>query len=327
VGRTNFAIDVHLEDDGSPTSMGQEVRAGLSGASKSLPSKYFYDERGSRLFERITRLPEYYLTRSEERLLRSRGREIARRTRPVDLVELGSGAATKTRLLIEAGIAEGTLRRFLPVEVSRVIAENSSRRLAARYPQLEIHAVVADFESQLAKVPRGPRRLVALLGSTIGNFVLPEATRFLRQVAELVARDDWFLLGVDLVKSRTVLEAAYNDAEGVTAEFNLNILNVINRHLGGNFDTADFEHVAFYNITEARIESYLRSTRAQTVRLRALDLDVSFDTGELLSTEVSCKYTRASTRELLARAGLRLEHWIVDAEERFALALSRSVSH
>jgi len=326
VGRSNLEIDVHLEPGGAPTSMAEEVRSGLSAEPKSLPSKYFYDERGSRLFETITSLPEYYLTRAEEGLLESRGREIARISRPRDLVELGSGAATKTRLLIEAALAEGTLRRFVPVDVSERIAEHSSREIAAAYPDLEIRAVVADFEGRLERIPRGGRRLVALLGSTIGNFAEPKAVELLRNIKGMVGAEDWFLFGTDLVKATAVLEAAYNDSRGVTAEFNRNILNVINRHLEGNFDPAAFEHVAFYNVEEARIESYLRSSERQDVRLGAIDLDVSFEKGELLWTEVSCKYTRSSVENLLEAAGLRMMHWIVDDDETFALSLSRPVS-
>jgi len=326
VGPSNLEIDVHLEAGGAPTSMAEEVRAGLSAEPKSLPSKYFYDERGSRLFETITSLPEYYLTRAEEGLLESRGREIARISRPRDLVELGSGAATKTRLLIEAALAEGTLRRFVPVDVSERIAEHSSREIAAAYPDLEIRAVVADFEAHLERIPRGGRRLVALLGSTIGNFAEPKAVELLRNIKGMVGAEDWFLFGTDLVKATSLLEAAYNDSRGVTAEFNRNILNVINRHLDGNFDPGAFEHVAFYNVEEARIESYLRSSERQDVRLGAIDLDVSFEMGELLWTEVSCKYTRSSVERLLEAAGLQMMHWIVDDEATFALSLSRPVS-
>jgi L-histidine N-alpha-methyltransferase len=323
VAHKNLEIDVHLEADGAPTSMADEVRAGLAGEPKSLPSKYFYDERGSRLFETITTLPEYYLTRAEEALLKSRGREIARVSRPHDLVELGSGAATKTRLLIDAGLAEGTLRRFVPVDVSERIAEHSSREIAAAYPQLEIRAVVADFEAHLERIPRGGRRLVAFLGSTIGNFPEREAVKLLRNIQGMVGPEDWFLFGTDLVKDTAVLEAAYNDSRGVTAEFNRNILNVINRHLDGNFDPGAFEHVAFYNVEKERIESYLRSSGRQDVRLGAIDLDVSFEAGELLWTEVSCKYTRSSVEKLLDAAALRMEHWIEDDDATFALSLSR----
>ena len=303
--------------------MATEVREGLSRPIKQIPSKYFYDRRGSRLFERITELPEYYLTRAETALLESRGREIARITRPVELLEPGAGAATKTRFLIEAGRAEGTLRRFVPVEVSQAIAERSAQELASRYPGLEVHAVVDDFEHPQGEIPRTGRRVVALFGSTIGNYRDLEAVTFLKGLTNWMEDGDWLLLGTDLVKETELLEAAYNDAEGVTAEFNRNILNVINRYLGGNFDPESFEHVAFYNAEESRIESYLRATRDESVRLEAIDFEVRLDEGELVWTEVSCKYTRESVERMLADAGLRLEHWFEGEGEQFALSLSR----
>jgi L-histidine N-alpha-methyltransferase len=324
MGRSgNVEFQVHLEGDGVPRTMAREVREGLSRSPKRLPSKYFYDEHGSRLFERITELPEYYLTRAEVALLETRGADIARVSRLQDLVELGSGAATKTRLLIEAGLAEGTLRRYVPVEVSHDVVQRSARALAERYPELEVHAVVGDFDSHLGELPKGHRRLVALLGSTIGNYPEPDCIELLRKIGGLLDSKDWLLLGTDLVKDQEVLERAYNDAQGVTAEFNRNILNVINRHLAGDFDPLAFEHVAFYNAEHERIESYLRSTRAQRVRLAAIDFEVAFEEGELLWTEVSCKYTESSVRRIVRAAGLRLRHWMPDAAGAFALSLSR----
>lgn len=320
---SNLAIEFHLEDGGAPQEMAREVREGLASVPKRLPSKYFYDERGSWLFEEITRLPEYYLTRVELALLKRFGREIARITRVEEIIEPGSGATKKVRLLIDAGLAEGTLRRYVPVEVSEKIVEQSARELAADYPELEVHVVIGDFDRHLGEVPHGERRLVLLLGSTIGNFSSVEARAFLRKIAHLMNEDDWFLLGTDLVKDRAVMEAAYNDSRGVTAEFNRNILNVINYHLDGDFDPGSFEHVAYFNEEESRIESYLRSTSAQTIPLGSLDLEVEFAAGELLWTEISCKYTRESVQRLLAESGLRLEHWFTDENQSFALSLSR----
>jgi L-histidine N-alpha-methyltransferase len=316
-------IDVHLDESGSLDSMAREVREGLSRRRKQIPSKYFYDDRGSRLFERITELPEYYVTRAERALLERRAAEIADRTRPRELVELGAGSAKKSRLLIEAGIDAGSLRRFLPVDVSLEAVRQAARTIATRYPGLEVHAVAGDFERHLARVPGGERRLVAFLGSTLGNFTGDEAVEFLFKAGALLDHDDWLLLGTDLVKEPALLEAAYNDSEGVTAEFNTNILNVVNRHLDGDFDPSAFEHVAYYNADESRVELYLRPRKAQTVRLAKIDLDVGFAAGELLRTEVSCKYTRESVERLLDRAGLSLEHWFTDEFESFALSLSR----
>ena len=319
----NLKIDVHLDQGGAPATMAREVLEGLTARQKRLPSKYFYDERGSGLFERITEQPEYYLTRAEQALLEEHAAEIHRIARPEELVELGSGSAKKTRLLIEAGLAAGTLRRYVPVEVSQDMVERSAHRLAERYPTLEVRALVGDFDEHLSRIPDGGRRLVAFLGSTIGNFDGEEAPAFLRKIERVLHGGDWFLLGTDLVKDRRALHDAYNDAAGVTAEFNRNILNVINHHLDGDFDLERFEHVSRWNEEGSRIESYLRSVGDQRVHLAAIGLDVVFADGELLWTEVSCKYTRESVTALLAEVGLVLEHWFADADGAFALSLSR----
>jgi len=321
--RDNLAIDFHLEDGGAPQEMALEVGEGLAATPKRIPSKYFYDDRGSELFERITELPEYYLTRAEVALLARYAPEIARLTQFEELVELGSGAATKVRLLIDAGLEQGSLHRYVPIEVSQEIVEKSSRALAAHYPMLEVHAVIGDFEKHLGELPHGERRLIMLLGSTIGNFPDDEAVTFLRKITRLMNDEDVLLLGTDLVKSRRVLEAAYNDSEGVTAEFNRNILNVLNEHLDGDFEPEAFEHLARWNAKASRIESFLRSTRPQFVNLRAIDMQVELASDELIWTEVSCKYTRASVDRLLDQAGLRLESWFEGDDAAFALSLSR----
>jgi L-histidine N-alpha-methyltransferase len=323
MGEERVQIERHLDPSVSVETMSREIREGLTAASKRLPSKYFYDERGSLLFEKITELPEYYLTRAEWALLEAEAAEIARLSRFGELVELGSGSARKTRLLLEAGLNAGTLRNYTLVEVDPSSAERAARRIARRYPGLDIHAVVGDFEHHLERLPDGGRRLVAFLGSTIGNFTEDQATEFLFQVGGLLERDDRFLLGTDLVKNVARIEAAYNDSAGVTAEFNSNILEVINRRLGGNFDLNAFEHVSFYNGERSRIETYLRARTAQRVHLAAIDLDVDFAAGESILTEVSCKYTRRSVERLLAGAGLALEHWLPDDEGAYALSLSR----
>lgn len=322
-GDDEVRIDVCLDQDGVPASMAREIREGLTRSPKSLPSKYFYDERGSRLFERITRLPEYYLTRSECALLEEQAGEIARLTRARELVELGAGSARKTWMLIEAGLGEGSLRRYLLVDVSVEAARAAARETARRYPDLQVHALIGDFERHLGRVPEGDSRMVALLGSTIGNFRADEAVDFVTKVGCLLERGDWMLLGTDLVKDRETLEAAYNDSQGVTAEFNVNILNVINRHLGGDFDTEAFEHVSFYNEEASRIETYLRPSSPQRVRLEQIDLDVEFRAGEMLRTEVSHKFTRIAVERMLRQAGMRLEHWFTDGEEAYALSLAR----
>jgi L-histidine N-alpha-methyltransferase len=322
-GGSKLAIDIHVDEDLASRSDDRDMRRGLTSTPKRLPSKYFYDERGSRLFQRITELPEYYLTRAEHRLLQRDATRIARITRPEALIELGSGSAEKTRLLIEAGLDEGVLRRYVPFDVSRETVQRSAQRLADAYPELSVHVVVGDFDRHLDELPHGGGRLIAFLGSTLGNFPHEQAVRFLEKIRGAMEDDDWFLLGTDLVKDKATLEAAYNDSEGVTAEFNRNILNVINERTDGDFDTDAFEHVAQYNEEESRIESKLRSKRAQSVCLRRLDLQVDFQPGEVLRTEVSCKYTRESLRQLLGEAGLRLERWFTDVDHSFALSLSR----
>ncbi|HXV76219.1 MAG TPA: L-histidine N(alpha)-methyltransferase [Candidatus Polarisedimenticolaceae bacterium] len=320
---SRVAIDVHLNESGAMDSIAREVREGLTAPAKRLPSKLFYDERGSELFERITELPEYYLTRAEQALLVRYAGRIATLTRYEELVELGSGSAKKTRTLLEAGLAAGSLRRFVPVDVSVEISEATARTIAEAYPGLAVHAVVADFEADALKVPPGRRRLVALLGSTIGNFARREAVALLRRFSALLDGDGRLLVGTDLVKDHAVLEAAYNDTQGVTAEFNLNILNVLNRQLDGDFDPDRFEHVAFFNEDESRIESYLKARTRHIARLEALGLDVPFAAGELLHTEVSCKYTRESVDSMLGDAGMELSHWFTDERATFALSLAR----
>ena len=319
---SRIEIDVHLQEDGALASMAGEVAEGLRRTPKELPSKYFYDERGSKLFEKITELPEYYLTRTEQALLERLAPELASFASPAELIELGAGSAKKTRLLIDGARAVGRLRRYIPLEVSQAMARQAAERLASDYPDLGIHVVVGDYELHLDRIPDGSRRLVVFLGSSIGNFFRPQAVGFLKAVAELLDGESYFLLGTDLVKDKAVLDAAYNDSQGVTAEFNRNILRVINHHLDGDFDPEAFEHLAFYDERHVRIEMHLRSSRAQRVTLRAIDLQLSFEEGELMRTEVSHKYTRYSVATMLADAGLRLEHWVSDPKDYFALSLS-----
>ncbi len=322
MSQRNVSIEVLLDDSGALSHMAEEIVEGLRQSPKILPSKYFYDERGSELFERITTLPEYYPTRTEQWLLERYAGEIAAESPPQELVELGSGAAKKTRLLLDACLAQGRLERFVPLEVSLEMAEAAAAALANDYPQIEIHAVVGDFESHMDEVPEGRARLIAFLGGTIGNFERADAVDLLHDIADLMDGDSRLLLGTDLVKERSVLQAAYNDGQGVTAEFNLNILDVLNRQLDADFDRRAFEHVAFFNEQHSRIEMHLRSLRDQTVRIGDADIEARFAAGELMRTEVSHKYTRPSVEAMLGEAGLRLERWYTDPQEYFGLSLS-----
>lgn len=318
-----LTVDVVLDDAGTFAAMAGEVREGLLGSPKQIPSKYFYDDLGSGLFERITRLPEYYLTRAETALVERHAPELARAAASEDLIELGPGSTRKTRLLLDAMSARGALRRYVPFEVSAATVERLGREILQSHPDLEVHAVVGDFQRHLDRIPPGGRRLVAFLGSTVGNLLEAEAVLFLTGVARLLRDGGQLLLGTDLVKDTRILEAAYNDSQGVTAEFNRNILLVLNRRLQGDFDPRAFEHVAFYDEAQERIEMHLRSLRDQKVALRAIDLEIPFKTGEMVRTEVSCKYTRGSVETILKSAGLVLGHWFTDAEGTFALSLSR----
>jgi L-histidine N-alpha-methyltransferase len=321
--RTRIAVDVHFDPTASLGSMREDVRRGLTSEPKSLPSKYFYDERGSRLFEQITELPEYYPTRAEREALETHASEIARIAHPLELVELGSGSSKKTRLLLEAALERGRLHTYVPLDVSREIAEASARELVSDYPGLSVHAVIGDFEEHLDEIPDGDHRLFALLGGTIGNFLHDDAVRLLSEIRGRMGSHDHFLLGTDLDKDPAVLEAAYDDAQGVTAAFNRNILAVVNERLDGDFDLRDFEHVAFYDRELRRIEMHLRATRPLEVRVAAIDLDVTLREGETIRTEVSCKYTRAMVAGMLRDAGLEMEGWFTDQAGRFALSLSR----
>jgi L-histidine N-alpha-methyltransferase len=303
-----------------------DVRAGLTAAPRSLPPKWFYDARGSQLFEQITRLPEYYLTRAETEILRREADRLVAAVRPGELVELGSGSSTKTRLLLEAmrrGGDHGRPPRYSPIDVSEDALGNAASALAASYPWLEFAGYVGDFTADLGQVPHGPaRRLLAFLGSTIGNFTPAERAGLLGAVAAALGPDDRFLLGVDLVKDPAVLVAAYDDAAGVTAAFNLNLLAVLRRELGAVVPAGRFQHVAVWDAEHAWIEMRLRAREPLTMRFPTLDLTVPFAAGEELRTEISCKFTRAQVDGELTAAGLALERWEQDAAGRFALALA-----
>ncbi len=301
----------------------RELSRLLEARPRRIPSRYFYDATGSRLFDEITRLPEYYLTRTEAAILERHAGRIVDRTGAAELVELGSGTSTKTRILLDAMAAAGRLRRYLPFDVSEPVVRAAAAALAASYPELEIHGVVGEFDRHLDRIPPGERRLVLLIGSTIGNFELPEAAALLRKIAEPMTPGDWFLLGVDLVKDVDLLEAAYNDGQGVTARFNLNILEVVNRTFGGDFPTELYEHRAFYNPEREWIEMRLVARRGHRVRLDDLELEIEIEAGEEILTEISSKYRREVVEGLLSGAGFELRDWLADEEELFALALAR----
>lgn len=313
-------VDVHFDPGDAVPAMRSEVRAGLLATPKQIPSKYFYDARGSALFERITEQHEYYPTRAERALLERVSDDIALRAAPRDIVELGSGSAKKTILLIDAARAIGTLERYVPVEVSREFVVASAAKLVRHDPELRVHAVVGDFERHLDEVPEGERRLFAFLGGTIGNFAGDEAIALARAIANAMGPTDRLLLGTDLVKDKAKLHRAYNDAAGVTAAFNRNILRVVNDTFDGDFDVDAFRHVAFYDERLARIEMHLEAITETKATLADLDLEVAVARGETIRTEVSCKYSRASAQRLLRRAGLELERWYTAG--RFALSLA-----
>jgi L-histidine N-alpha-methyltransferase len=319
---TAIVIDSHL-DGTHERSLADDALDGLTRPFKELPPKHFYDARGAELFDRICELPEYYPTRAERAILEQRADEIAELTGAVELVELGSGTAAKTRVLLDALDRAGTLARYVPVDVTEQMVRDCAGELAAEYPGLRVHGVIGDFERHLDRLPEplGPR-ILAFLGGTIGNFPPGSRRRFLRGVSRLLAPGDRLLMGTDLVKDPAILRAAYDDAEGVTAAFNRNVLLVLNRELEANFDPADFEHVALFDSEHEWIEMRLRSRRDHTVFLAALDLAVHFDAGEEMRTEISAKFTPERIEGDLAAAGLELVSWLTDPDGLFALTLS-----
>jgi L-histidine N-alpha-methyltransferase len=318
-------IDSWLTED-DERSLANDVLDGLTKPFKELAPKHFYDARGSELFERITELAEYYPTRTEMAILRANAEKLVAATGAGELVELGSGASDKARLLLEAMNAHGSLRRYIPLDVSATVVEEAGRVLVEDYPDVQIHGLVGDLERHLDHVPppqEGTPRLVALLGGTIGNF--PPGTRrgVLAKIAALLGPEDRLLLGTDLVKNPAMIEAAYNDPEGVTAEFNRNVLRVINRELGGDFDPDAFGHVAFFDRVHEWVEMRLRARRPLSVLIADLDLRVQFAAGEELRTEISAKFTQERIAGDLEAAGLQVESWLTDPEDLFAVSVSR----
>ena len=314
-----FLLTRTLPVDATDAALRADVRDGLTVRPKTLPPKWFYDAHGSDLFEEITRLPEYYPTRAEREILIGRAAHIARASGARTVIELGSGSSDKTRHLLDA--LPG-LHTYVPVDVSESALRGAADALLAERPGLSVHALVADFTRGLA-LPESPGpRLVVFLGGTLGNLLPEERARFLRSVRSLLSPGDGLLLGTDLVKDERTLVAAYDDAAGVTAAFNKNVLTVMNRELGADFQLGDFDHVALWDDVRERIEMRLRARRALTVKIPEVDLVVPFEAGEELRTEVSAKFREEGVRGELAAAGLRLDQWWTDAEGRFALSLA-----
>lgn len=323
VSQSTVRLINHLDRDYLRRALEHDVRTGLAATPKWLPPKWFYDARGSELFSRITRLPEYYPTRREVAILREQAGAIAAHCHADTLVELGSGTSEKTVLLLDALTSAG-LRTYTPVDVDDVTLEEAARRLAARYPGLAVHAVCADFERHLALLPRTGRRMVAFLGGTIGNLAPAARKEFLAGLRATLRPGDTFLLGADLVKDTRRLVAAYDDAAGVTAAFNRNVLHVINRELDADFPPEAFEHVARYDAHHDWIEMRLRAIHAMRVTVRALDLSVPFSAGEEMRTEISAKFRREGLVEELATAGFTVDHWYADPTGDFALVLAKT---
>ncbi|MTE22424.1 L-histidine N(alpha)-methyltransferase [Streptomyces sp. TRM43335] len=317
-------VDRHLTPSTLRADLEGDVRAGLATIPKALPPKWFYDARGSHLFARITELAEYYPTRRERAILRAHAADIAELTGADTLVELGSGTSEKTRLLLDALGEAGSLRRYVPFDVDETVLTAAARAVAAEYPTVAVHAVVGDFERHLPLLPTGGRRLVAFLGGTIGNLLPAQRAHFLRTLARSMAPGDGLLLGTDLVKDPARLVAAYDDAAGVTARFNRNVLHVLARELGAEVDPDAFAHVAVWDAENEWIEMRLRSLRDQVVRV--LDIEASFAEGEEMRTEVSAKFRRERVVRELASSGLRLHSWWTDPQGDYALSLARKAA-
>ncbi|MEU6954574.1 L-histidine N(alpha)-methyltransferase [Streptomyces sp. NPDC045714] len=317
-----FLLTRTLPVDATDAALRADVLSGLTRRPKTLPPKWFYDARGSELFEEITRLPEYYPTRAEREILQARAEEIAAASGARTVIELGSGSSEKTRHLLDV-LPE--LHSYVPVDVSESALTGAAESLLAEHPGLSVHALIADFTGGLALPGTPGPRLVVFLGGTIGNLLPEERAAFLRSVRSLLSPGDALLLGTDLVKDEETLVAAYDDAAGVTAAFNKNVLTVVNRELGADFPLDDFDHLAVWNPRERWIEMRLRARRALSVKIRELDLVVPFEAGEELRTEVSAKFRQEDVREELAAAGMRLTQWWTDSAGRFALSLATAV--
>ena len=317
-----LSLSNYLAADSAAGALRRDVRDGLTRAPKSLPPKWFYDSVGSDLFDQITRLPEYYPTRAEAEILRARAADIAAASGADTLVELGSGTSEKTRILLDALRDGGSLRRFIPFDVDASVLESAGAAIGEEYPGIEIDAVCGDFEEHLGKIPHVGRRLVIFLGSTIGNLTTGPRAEFLAALADNLEPGDGLLLGTDLVKDVDRIVHAYDDSAGVTAQFNKNVLAVVNRELDADFDLDAFDHVARWNADEERIEMWLRASTPQRVRVGGLDMTVDFAAGEEMLTEVSCKFRADAVADELAAVGLRRTNWWTDQAGDFGLSLA-----
>ncbi|KZS59638.1 dimethylhistidine N-methyltransferase [Mycobacterium kansasii] len=317
-----LSLSNHLSEDSAYLALCRDVFDGLQMTPKSLPPKWFYDSVGSDLFDQITRLPEYYPTRAEAGILRAHSAGIAAASGADTLVELGSGTSEKTRMLLNALRDRGSLQRFVPFDVDAGVLSAAANAIKSEYQGIEIHAVCGDFEEHLAEIPDGGRRLFVFLGSTIGNLTPGPRAEFLATLAAVMQPGDSLLLGTDLVKDPERLVRAYDDAAGVTARFNRNVLAVINRELDADFELAAYRHIARWNTAEERIEMWLQADRGQRVRVGALELTVVFAPGEAMLTEVSCKFRPDGVAAELVAAGLRRTRWWTDDAGDFGLSLA-----
>lgn len=316
-------IDVFFTSDDRKKSLMRDVEHGLTSRPKTLLPKYFYDAVGSELFEQITELPEYYLTRTESQLLSSVARTTISRVCPEEVIELGSGSSTKAKVVLEPAYATGRLSSYVPFDVSESALTMAAEELTQEYPSLNVHGIVGDFETDLDKIPQpNGRRLLLLLGSTIGNLNADSRHKFLVAMRAILGPEDALLLGVDLVKSVDMLHAAYNDKLGITAAFNRNILAVLNRELGANFNPDEFQHYAFYNPSSARVEMHLIPYVKQIVAIESLCLSIEIQPNESIWTESSYKFTRESTVTMLETAGFSLKDWSTDSDEQVGLVLA-----
>jgi len=317
-----ITIDVHLGTEEIDQALRHDVRTGLTAVPKELPPKWFYDEQGSALFDKITRLDEYYQTEAERSILADRAAELIALTGPDTIVELGSGTSDKTRTVLDQATTVGVLRRFVPFDVSEEFLRSAAEMLAARYRNITVHGVVGDFDRHLHHIPGGGRRLILLLGGTIGNYRPESRKRFLADIVTGMAPGDHLLVGVDVVKDVARITLAYNDPSGVTAAFNKNVLAVITRQLGADFDLDGFDHVARFDQDHNWIEMLLRSNQDQQITVNDLDLTVNFSEGELMTTEISAKFLRNGFEAELDDAGLEPVAWWADANADFAVSLA-----
>jgi L-histidine N-alpha-methyltransferase len=323
--KDRVSVDVHLPPGGPLSGMAADVRAGLTRPFKELSPRYFYDERGSELFEQITELPEYYPTRCEREILEAHSRAICEAANcPAALIELGSGSAAKTRVLLSAMCKLECLQTYCPVDISEEITRQTAERIATEYGGIAVRGLVCDFELDLERIPVPGPRVIALLGGTIGNFEPQQRAGFLRRISNLLGPEDRFLLGTDLVKDAGTLEAAYNDSKGVTAAFNKNVLSVLNHELGADFDPDCFEHVARWDPENLWVDIRLRSLSNQVVNVGGLEMLVPFRAGEEMRTEISTKFARQGLEGIYAEAGLKLTDWWTDPEGLYALSLARA---